>query len=107
MRGKVADKQNNPLPGVTLSILDHPELGQTLSRADGLFDLAVNGGGYLTVNYHKDGYLPAQRQVNAPGRTMPLIDDVVLIQLDSRVTDGRPDQCRDDAGGAGQSGDRC
>ena len=48
-----------PLPGAVISILDHPEFGQTLSRADGRFDLAVNGGGILTVNYEKAGYLPA------------------------------------------------
>jgi YD repeat-containing protein len=86
LRGKVLDRQNNPLPGVTLTILDHPEYGQTKSRADGQFDLAVNGGGYLTVNYQKDGYLPSQRQINVPWQDYALYDDVVLIQLDSQVT---------------------
>ncbi len=66
IRGKVLDKQNNPLPGVTITILNHQELGQTMSREDGRFDLAVNGGGLLNVDYRKDGYLSAQRQVNAP-----------------------------------------
>ncbi len=45
LRGKVMDINNNPLPGVTISVLSHPEFGQTLSRADGMFDMAVNGGG--------------------------------------------------------------
>ena len=44
-RGKVLQRNGNPLSGVTVSVLDHPELGQTLSRADGMFDLVINGGG--------------------------------------------------------------
>lgn len=47
LRGKALDRDNNPLPGVTITILDHPEFGQTMSRLDGMFDMAVNGGGLL------------------------------------------------------------
>ncbi|HAS86858.1 MAG TPA: hypothetical protein DCS31_08700, partial [Candidatus Competibacteraceae bacterium] len=86
LRGKVLDKQNNPLPGVTISVLNHPEFGQTLSRADGQFDLAVNGGGYLTLNYQKAGYLPAQRQANVPWQDFVVLEAVVLITADSQVT---------------------
>jgi hypothetical protein len=86
MRGKVLDKQNHPLPGVTVTINKHPELGQTLSRADGAFDMAVNGGGLLTVNYAKTGYLNAQRQVNPGWQVYQDVEDVVLIARDSIVT---------------------
>ncbi len=86
LRGRVSDKQNNPLSGVTLTVLNHPEFGQTLSRADGWFDLVVNGGGYLTLNYQKAGYLPAQRQANVPWQDFVVMDDVLLIALDSQVT---------------------
>src|SRR6185369_6120248 len=37
VRGRVLDRSNAPLPGVTITVLNHPELGQTLSRADGMF----------------------------------------------------------------------
>ncbi len=86
IRGKVLDKDNNALPGVTITIKDHPELGQTLSRADGLFDMAVNGGGLLTVNYKKTGYLPVQRQVTAPWQNYVFADTAILIQQDANVT---------------------
>jgi RHS repeat-associated protein len=86
LRGKVLDKDNSPLPGVTITILNHPEYGQTLSRLDGMFDMAVNGGGHLTVDYQKGGYLPAQRQVNVPWQEYAWLSDVVLITLDSQVT---------------------
>ena len=86
IRGRVLDRAGNPLPGVSLSIKDHPELGQTQSREDGWFDLAVNGGGLLTLNYQKEGYLIAQRQVQTSWQDYAFADEVVLIPLDSRNT---------------------
>ncbi len=86
IRGAVRDKENNPLPGVTITIKDHPELGQTVSRESGGFDMAVNGGGYLVINYEKEGFLPAQRRVKTPWNDYTLAEDVVLIPLDSQVT---------------------
>ena len=80
-------------------VLEHPELGQTLSRADGMFDLAVNGGGLLIVNYAKPGFLPVQRQVErAAGRTSPRCPTWRMIALDPQVTTidlgSTPGRCR-------------
>lgn len=86
LRGKVLDRDNAPLPGAKISILNHPELGQTLSRADGMFDFAVNGGGHMTVRYEKEGYLLAQRTVYVPWQDYVFVDDVVLIGADPIVT---------------------
>jgi hypothetical protein len=86
VRGKMLDKNNAPLSGVTITVLNHPEFGQTLSRADGMFDMAVNGGGLLTVNYRKSGLLSAQRQVNVPWQDYVMTPDVMLIPLDPQVT---------------------
>ena len=86
LRGKVLDRAGQPLPAVTITVLNHPEFGQTLSRADGMFDLAVNGGGYLTIRYQKAGYLEAQRQLNVPWQDYVWAPDVVLIPLDSQAT---------------------
>lgn len=86
IRGKVLDRNNAPLSGVKITILNHSEFGYTLSRADGMFDMAVNGGGLLTFNYEKVGFLPAQRQVNAPWQDFAFAPDVVLLPLDPNVT---------------------
>ena len=45
LRGKVLAPDGQPLAGVGITALGHPEFGRTQSRADGMFDLAVNGGG--------------------------------------------------------------
>jgi len=86
LRGRVLRRDGSALPGVHISILDHPEFGQTLTRADGMFDLAVNGGGWLTVNYTQTGYLPAQRKVEAPWQEYAWLPEVILIQEDAQVT---------------------
>ena len=77
VRGKVLGNTNAPLPGVTISILNHPEFGQTRSRADGMFDLAVNGGGLLVIQYEHAGLLPAQRQVSVPWQDYVVLADVM------------------------------
>ena len=86
LRGKVSDSSGAPLSGVIITVLNHPEFGQTLSRTDGMFDLAVNGGGPLTVNYAKEGFLPVQRQLDVPWQDYTFLPDIVLIQVDSQVT---------------------
>ena len=85
IRGKVFDKLNNPLSGVIVTNKDHPELGQTLSRADGQYDMAANGGGLLTLNFKKSGHLTAQRQVTAPWQDYVVADDAILVQQDAKV----------------------
>jgi RHS repeat-associated protein len=86
IRGRVLDRGNAPLSGVTITILNHPEFGQTISRNDGMFDMAVNGGGPLTINYKKSGLLPVQRQVRTAWQDFSIAPDVVMIARDSEVT---------------------
>ena len=51
-----------------------------------MFDLAVNGGGQLTITYSKAGLLSAQRQLTVPWQDYSLLPDVVLIAADPQVT---------------------
>ncbi|MCB0257571.1 MAG: hypothetical protein KDI55_27930, partial [Anaerolineae bacterium] len=86
VRGKVLADDGSPLPGVQITIHGHPELGGTLSRADGMFDLVVNGGGVLVVQYTRTGYLPAQRHLDVPWQDYAWLPDVMLKQRDAQVT---------------------
>lgn len=86
IRGRVVKRDNTPLPGVKITIKGHEEFGYTHSRTDGRFDLAVNGGAVLTLDYQREGYLPVQRQLDITWRDFTHVDDVVLIKLDSKVT---------------------
>ena len=87
LRGRVLDGAGAPLSGVAIGILNHPEFGQTLSRADGVFDMAVNGGGVLIVTYTRAGFLPVQRTLeNIPWGDFMHAPDVIMIGLDANVT---------------------
>jgi RHS repeat-associated protein len=93
LRGHVRPEDPEPaptgiegVPGVKVSVLDHPEFGWTMTREDGHFDLAINGGGPVVVRYEKDGYLPVQRQVQTVWQEYGLLPAVVLTELDENVT---------------------
>ncbi|HET9528736.1 MAG TPA: LamG-like jellyroll fold domain-containing protein, partial [Blastocatellia bacterium] len=86
LRGRVIDRNGTPVPKAKISVLNHPEFGQTLSRADGRFDMVVNGGGILTVKYEKVGCLPVQRQADVPWQEYVVVDDVAIVCYDAQVT---------------------
>ncbi len=86
LRGRVTTREGEPLAGVKVTVLNHPEFGYTLTRADGMFDMAVNGGGQLTVQYAKESYLTAQRDVITPWQDFVAAPDVAMIQADPKVT---------------------
>ncbi|MGH8401685.1 MAG: Ig-like domain-containing protein, partial [Gammaproteobacteria bacterium] len=85
IRGTVEDTHGNPLSGAIITILNHPEFGYTVSRADGKFDMAVNGGQKYVVVYNKTGYLSAQRQVQTSWRDYVWADTVSLTEPSAQV----------------------
>src|SRR5437879_6060745 len=83
--GNVHTRDGAPLSGVAIDVLGHPELGTTVTQGNGAFEMAVNGGGQLTVRYQKTGYLPVQRQTEARWQVYADTADVVMIPADSAV----------------------
>lgn len=90
VRGRVTGRAGQPIVNATASVLDHPEYGTTRTRADGWFDLAVNGGATLTIHLEKEGFVLAQRQVQVGWGDYGLIDVVVLVPFDPSVTTVTP-----------------
>ncbi|MDQ6423553.1 fibronectin type III domain-containing protein [Paenibacillus sp. LHD-117] len=87
LRGTVFNKDGQPLDGVQITVLNHPEFGQTLTRTDGTFDMVVNGGTNWTIEYRKAGFLPVQRKVEAYWEDFSTMPDVVMLGLDTQVTE--------------------
>ncbi|MGW6027400.1 NHL domain-containing protein [Streptomyces sp. NPDC055099] len=85
LRGRVTTATGSALPGATVTVHDHPEYGQTLTRADGWFDLAANGGGRLTLVYARDGYHTVHRTTDTSWQRYSLLPDVTLIPADPAV----------------------
>ena len=86
VRGRVLTRAGLPISGVTVSIAGHPEFGSTMTRANGLYDMAVNGGGAVRVQFSKSGLLPVERQVNVPWQQYAVVEDVMMISLDPIAT---------------------
>lgn len=86
LKGRALGADGNPLAGVKVTIRNHPEFGYTYTREDGLYDMVVNGGGTLTVNFEKGGYLTVQRDIRTPWEDYAYSEDVVLIRLDNKVS---------------------
>ena len=91
LRGGVHDDDFKPIPGVKVSILDHGEYGSTLTNEKGGFDMAVNGGGPVTIVFERDGYTSIQRTVEPPWRDYLVVEPVALTPWDPRVTTIEPD----------------
>jgi RHS repeat-associated protein len=86
VRGRVLTGDGQPLPGVVITVRDHPEFGQTATRTDGFFDMAVNGGGPVTLTYALAGHLRSERLVLVPWQDYARLPDAVLVLLDPHVS---------------------
>src|SRR3954454_15356646 len=85
LRGKVQTRDGAAIDGVRVTVVDHDELGVTNSRADGAFDLAVNGGG-VTLQFERAGYLTVQRTLAPNWQDYETLDDVVMVPVDATAT---------------------
>ncbi len=86
LRGSVHTRSGSPVVGAKISVLSHPEYGQTWTRADGAFDMAINGGGPTTLELQHDGFLPVQRQLTPDWQNYAVAADVVMIPYDNLVS---------------------
>ncbi|MEQ1832018.1 MAG: hypothetical protein ABL977_03100, partial [Candidatus Eisenbacteria bacterium] len=85
IRGRVLSRDLGPLPNVVVLVAGHNEYGQTKTREDGRYDLAVNGGQQLVLRFVKSGYLEAQRQVTPRPLDYTQVDDLALMGESTRL----------------------
>ena len=86
LRGRVTTVDGAPLPAVRVGVHSNPSLGSTLTRADGAFDLVVNGGGEVVLTFEKLGMVTVHRHVNTPWNDFAFVDDVAMAAYDVAVT---------------------
>jgi RHS repeat-associated protein len=84
VRGRVLARDFGVLPGVSVRVLNHPEYGESVTRADGSYSLVVNGGAPLVVRFVKSGFLESQRQIEVPTQDYALLDDIAMIGRSGR-----------------------
>jgi hypothetical protein len=83
--GHVLTKDGAGVPGLTVTVLHHPEFGSATSQADGLYALAVPAGKW-TVEVKAESFISAQRWAVAKARDFSHVDDVVVLRRDAKAT---------------------
>ncbi|MET1256179.1 putative Ig domain-containing protein, partial [Aliikangiella maris] len=83
--GSVRDKNGLALSGVNIRFHQHPEYGSVTTDSEGRFIIAGEAG-ERTLVYSKGNYLTVHRKKNSASNTWNVLDDVVLLQADNKVT---------------------
>lgn len=85
LRGRVLAADGSPMAGVRVTD-NRSFFGFTLTRSDGWYDFAVNGGGEITLVFTKTGLIQAQRRTSTPWRDYVVLDDVYMMNYDAYAT---------------------
>ncbi|KAH8318477.1 hypothetical protein KR067_003830 [Drosophila pandora] len=83
IRGRVVTSLGMGLVGVRVSTTTLLE-GFTLTRDDGWFDLMVNGGGAVTLQFGRAPFRPQSRIVQVPWNEVVIIDGVVMSMSEEK-----------------------
>ena len=86
IRGRVLNRLGRPVAGVQVSVVGRPDYGRTVTREDGYFDLGINGGVRIVLNYARAHALTQQRRVDVVWGGYHHLPDVVMLELDAKVT---------------------
>ena len=83
--GHVRTREGAGVPGMRVSVLNHPEWGEAVSQADGLFALAVAAGRH-TVALSSDSFIHLQRNVSGGAGDFIYVPYTVVLRPDSKAT---------------------
>lgn len=92
VRGRVLTPTGLGLMGVRVST-STPLEGFTLTRDDGWFDLLVNGGGAVTLQFGRSPFGPQSRIIFVPWNEVVIIDDVFMTTDEERAVSTIPQPC--------------
>lgn len=79
IRGQVVSKEFNGLIGVRVSVATDPQFGFTLTRSDGWFDILVNGGGIVTLQFQRNPFYPIKKSVYVVWNDIGVIQNPIVM----------------------------
>ncbi|XP_076290025.1 teneurin transmembrane protein Ten-m isoform X6 [Lasioglossum baleicum] len=92
VRGRVVTHLGTGLMGVRVST-STPLEGFTLTRDDGWFDLLVNGGGAVTLQFGRSPFKPQSHIVFVPWNEVVIIDKIVMSTAEEKQPAHIPHAC--------------
>ncbi|KAK0097057.1 hypothetical protein PV326_003445 [Microctonus aethiopoides] len=78
MRGQVVTEDGLGIVGIRVSVDRTSRFGFTLTRAGGWFDILVNGGGAVTLQFQRNPFKPLTRTVFVPWNQIVVLPPVVM-----------------------------
>ncbi|XP_059169179.1 teneurin-m-like isoform X2 [Physella acuta] len=84
IRGRVQTPDGTPLIGVRVGVVTQPLYGFTLTREEGQFDILVNGGGSVTLEFVRDPFITQMASVLVPWNQIITMDSIVM-NIESRA----------------------
>ncbi|XP_063415376.1 teneurin-m-like isoform X2 [Mytilus trossulus] len=78
IRGAVLTKDGTPLLGVRVTVTRQPLYGYTLTRREGQFDILVNGGGSVTLEFTRLPFITKKISVLVPWNQIVTMETVVM-----------------------------
>ncbi|XP_018334333.1 teneurin-a isoform X2 [Agrilus planipennis] len=86
MRGQVVTPQGLGIVGIRVSVDKESRLGFTLTRQGGWFDVLVNGGGAVTLQFQRSPFRPLTRTVFVPWNQIVVLPPVHMeLMEDAKV----------------------
>ncbi|GAB6032657.1 hypothetical protein CHUAL_011535 [Chamberlinius hualienensis] len=83
IRGRVVNKLGQGLRGIRVSVEKEPNFGFTLSRDQGWFDIMVNGGGSVTLRFHRSPFTPTKQTIMVPWNQIVVMEnEAVMVTAD-------------------------
>ncbi|KAF0307676.1 Teneurin-a [Amphibalanus amphitrite] len=80
IRGRLVTSQGLGIAGVRVSVNRDTRFGLTLSRKNGWFDIMVNGGGAVNLQFQRAPFRPMTRPVAVAWNQLVVLDPIVMLQ---------------------------
>ena len=87
IKGFILDVAENPLEGVFIKVLGHPEYGTTETDSTGRYSIAVEGGKVMTIEARKSGYLEVHRKVDVRWNGVSTVDTAKMVPEETNSMD--------------------
>ncbi|XP_023220703.1 teneurin-m-like isoform X2 [Centruroides sculpturatus] len=95
IRGQVVSPLGNGLMGIRVGMATDPLFGFTVTRDTGWFDLMVNGGGAVTLQFQREPFKPHERTVIVPWNEIVVMDKVVMTISEEKHPEYKSTVCFD------------
>lgn len=91
LRGRVVKLETGAgLVSVRVSVVENPQLGFTLTRDDGTFDILVNGNEWITLHFLRNSYHSLKRRFYVRANRINLLEEPVEMELYSPIATPKP-----------------